>query len=379
MDTEGTVTPHPPISLNITATPVENIDQLARDWTDLESRSTNHSFFLSWHWIGSWLHCLPPKIEPLILCVKTDTQIVGLAIVSSASVPAFGKVLNLSQIALNATGYHSLDMIAIEYNGFLIADGLEEMVTRAALDWLLCGGVLNQTIQLNGIGADLANIAIALASEHERQANQLNVSPAPYVNLAAIRESGADYLSHLSRNSRQSLRRALRYYEQMGPVEYHIASTRNEALAIFVEMQKAHQHYWRLRGQRGAFSQPFFKKFHTELIKAAYEDGHIEIARITAGSHIIGYLYNFVWHGTVYAYQSGFLYAGSRLAKPGYVSHYMAITTSLALGRDIYDFMAGDRQHKSSLSTNRKNLFWLRLRSNRFLVRLENIAREYLY
>lgn len=373
------MTLHPPIALNITATPVENIDQLAREWADLERRSVNHSFFLSWHWIGSWLHCLPAKIKPLVLRIQTDTQIVGLAILVSGRVPVLGKALGLSQIALNATGDHRFDMIAIEYNGFLAAEGMEEMVTRAALDWLLQGRVLNQTIQLSGIDADLTNIAISLASEHERQANQLNVAPAPYVNLAAIRESGADYLSHLSRNSRQSLRRALRYYEQMGPVEYYIAPTRNEALALFIEMQKAHQKYWRLRGQRGAFSEPFFKKFHTELIKAAYEDGHIEMARVIVENQIVGYLYNFIWRGTVYAYQSGFFYAGSKMAKPGYVSHYMAITTSLALGRNIYDFMAGDRQHKSSLSTDKRNLFWLRLRSNRFLVRLENLAREIFY
>jgi len=373
------VTSYSPIALNITATPVENIDQLACEWDDLERRSVNHSFFLSWHWIGSWLHCLPAKIKPLLLRIRADSQTVGLAILVSGKVPIISNALNLSQIALNTTGDKRFDMLAIEYNGFLAASGMEDMVTHAALNWLLQDGVFNQTIQLSGIDADLTNIAILLASEHERQANQFNVAPAPYVDLAAIRASGKDYLSHLSRNSRQSLRRALRYYEQMGPVEYYIAPTRNEALALFIEMQKVHQKYWRLRGQRGAFSYPFFKKFHTELIKAAYEDGHIEMARVTAGGHIIGYLYNFIWRGTVYAYQSGFLYANSRMAKPGYVSHYMAITYSLALGRDIYDFMAGERQHKSSLSTHRRNLFWLRLRSNRFLVRLENLAREIFY
>ncbi len=367
---------HPPPSLNITATPIENIDQLAIEWCDLEDRSTNHSFFLSWHWIGSWLRCLPAHIKPKVLRVRTETQTVGLAILVSGKVPIVSHVLNLSQIALNATGNNRFDMISIEYNGFLVTSGMEDRVSCAALAWLLKGGVKNQTIRLNGINANLTNIATTLASENERQANQLNVSPAPYVDLDLIRISGKDYLSHLSRNSRQSLRRALRYYEKMGPTEYHVAPTRNEALAYFIDMQDAHQKYWRMRGQPGAFSKPFFKKFHTALIKDAFDDGHIEMAQVTAGSHVIGYLYNFVWRGTVYAYQSGFLYADDKISKPGYVSHYLAIISSLALGRNVYDFMAGERQHKSSLSTNQRDLYWLRLRSTRFAVRLENLARE---
>ncbi len=371
------MTSQQPILLNITATLIEDIDQLSLEWRELENHSGGHSFFLSWYWIGSWLRSLPASVSPLVLRFCTDSKTVGLAILVHGTTPIL-KILSLSQISLNTTGDSGLDNITIEYNGFLAASSLEDAVTRAGLEWLLQGGAPNQSIQLSGIDARLTEIAISLASAYGRQVKHANIVPAPYVDLAAIRDGSEDYLSHLSRNSRQLLRRALRYYEIMGPIEYHSATSQDEALVLFDALETAHQIYWRRRGQPGAFANPFFKHFHTELIKAAFSDGHIEMAQVSAGGHPIGYLYNYVWGGTVYAYQSGFHYTNDKQAKPGYVSHYMAIISALTRGQNIYDFMAGDKQHKTSLSTGNKNLTWLQLRSPILSVRLETSIKSLL-
>ncbi len=371
------MTSQQPISFSVTATPVEDIDELSVEWRELESRSAEYSFFLSWHWIGSWLRCLPTTVKPLILRVSNGAQTVGLAVLVEGTTPVL-RIFSLRQIALNETGDRELDTITVEYNGVLAAAGLENVVTTAGLEWLLQDGVPNQAIQLGGIDTPLTENAIALASAHGRRTNQIRLSLAPYVDLAAIRGSGEEYLSHLSRNSRQSMRRCLRYYESTGPLEYHTATTPDEALFLLDELQEAHQLYWQSRGRPGSFARPFFKQFHTELIKAAFAGGHIEMARISAGGSPIGYLYNFVWRKMVYAYQSGFHYTDEGSAKPGYVSHYMAITYALARGRSLYDFMAGDRQHKTSLSTRERNLVWLQLRQPVLAVRLETAIKSLL-
>lgn len=350
---------------------------LGQEWLALETLSDTHSFFLSWHWIGAWLRCLPSDIEPIILRILSNSQTVGLALLVRATTPVL-KILKLSQLVLNATGQSELDKIAIEYNGFLAARGLEQAVADAALDWLLQQGVPNQAFLLDGINSDLSELANLAALRNRRLVVQTNYSPAPYVDLAMVRSSGTDYLNHLSRNSRQSLRRSLRYYEATGPLHYHVARSCDEALEMLDDLETMHQRYWQAQGMPGAFAQPHFKQFHTELIKTAFEDNHIEIAQISVDKQPIGYLYNFVWHNTLYAYQSGFHYTEEKQARPGYVSHYSAILFSLSKGRAIYDFMAGDRQHKTSLSTGCHHLHWQQLRTPTLSVRLEKYLKGLL-
>lgn len=357
--------------------PIEDIGQLAHEWRDLESRSDSHSFFLSWHWIGSWLRCLPESVTPLVLRISSGSQTFGLAIIVQGSSPIL-KFFKLSQITLNAAGDSKYDTVAIEYNGFLAASGSENVVAQAGLDWLLRGGISSQAVNLRGIDPQLAEFAGASAKAHGWQTAQLSHVSVPYADLSAIRQSGKDYLLHLSRNSRQSLNRNLRYYESIGPLEYRIAREQDEALLWLKELQKAHQIYWRARNEPGAFANPFFNQFHSELIRAAFPDGHIEIAQISAGGNPIGYLYNFFWRGTVYAYQSGFHYTDDKHAKPGYVSHYLAIRNALAQDRNIYDFMAGDRRQKTSLSTNAHRLTWLQLRTRILSVRVESCIKSFI-
>ena len=46
--------------------PVADLAAVERLWVDLERRA-DPSFFLSWHWIGCWLHSLPAAVRPLAL------------------------------------------------------------------------------------------------------------------------------------------------------------------------------------------------------------------------------------------------------------------------------------------------------------------------
>jgi CelD/BcsL family acetyltransferase involved in cellulose biosynthesis len=361
----------------ITATPITDLDQVAREWCALERHSVNHSFFLSWYWIGSWLRSLPERTQPLLLRIKSGGHTIGLGVTVHSNAPVL-KFFHLPQITLNATGEAGLDRISIEYNGFLAASGQAEMVTQRGLEWLLQDGVPNQSLLLPGIDEPVSNAAIGLAHDYGRIVTWLNRSPAPYVDLTRIRNDSKEYLSCLSRNTRQMIRRSIRYYESYGPLRYHCASSLEEALGMLEELAQAHQKYWRSRSRPGAFSEPFFKGFHETLIRSAFANGHIELARISAGDRIIGYLYNFLWRGGVFTYQSGFHYEANTAAKPGYVSHYLAILHALDRGYNIYDFMAGGAQHKFSLSTDQKDLDWLQLRTPVLPVRLESGIRALL-
>ena len=87
------------------------------------------------------------------------------------------------------------------------------------------------------------------------------------------------------------------------------------------------------------------------------------LLELRAGEEIIGVLYNFVYRGRVYFYQSGFRYSEDSRLKPGLLSHYLAIRHCLAQPiLTEYDFLAGDAQYKRSLAADLRPLTWMVVR-----------------
>jgi CelD/BcsL family acetyltransferase involved in cellulose biosynthesis len=133
-------------------------------------------------------------------------------------------------------------------------------------------------------------------------------------------------------------------------------------LCYLDQLKLLHQQYWRGRGCPGAFATPYFEAFHRALIGESWGRGEIELLRVRAGPRIVGLLYNFIFRGRVYAYQSGFDYALLPRGRPGLLCHWLAIERHRAAGASIYDFLGGDNRLKRSLSSNESELYWLALR-----------------
>ena len=161
--------------------------------------------------------------------------------------------------------------------------------------------------------------------------------------------SGKAYLDHLSPNTRQQICRSIRLYAREGKLVAQRARDVPEALRFLEELKELHQRTWTRRGETGSFAFPFFERFQRRLIATCLPRGTVEIIRVTCGERVIGYLYNFVWRGTVLAYQSGLAYEADARLKPGLVAHCLAIDIHLAEGAMIYDFMAGEARYKASL------------------------------
>ena len=85
-------------------------------WRDLEARA-DPTFFLSWDWIGAWL----AELEPLPPIVVGEAG--GALVLLGALVPrrrVEGGIVRVDGLFLHTTGERAKDVIAIEYNGFLV-------------------------------------------------------------------------------------------------------------------------------------------------------------------------------------------------------------------------------------------------------------------
>ncbi len=354
---------------------IKDLPELAATWQGLEARS-EPSFFQSWCWIGTWLSSLPPRFTPRALQITLDDRLVGLGVLLSHAGQRHC-IMPVGRLLLNETGDSYYDKLTLEYGGLLCAAGERCAVTEAALRWLtghdpqwseFClSGLLPETLSDVTTAADAVGLMPWIPE----------LKPCDYVDLDQVRGAKGDYLSQLSRNTRQQLRRALRLYEADGPITLTAAESEEEALTFLEQLAELHQSYWIARGESGSFSNAYFTGFHRALIKAGFGEGKIQLLRADAGERTIGYLYNFLHKGYVYGYQSGFRYDEDPKRKPGLVTHYLAIERNLQQGARIYDFMAGHGQHKRSLSNASREMTWLVLQRNILKNRLEQGLRRF--
>ena len=341
-------------------------------WSDLEARATP-MFFLSWDWIGGWIEAA--DIPPGILIGRQGGRTVPLAtLMPGARRSVTG--LTIHTLHLNATGAQALDIITIEYNGFLVESGLEGRFEAAAISFLTSG------ITIAGHRRDELHIKTASAPVDTAIAGSnagfsvVQSKPSYRIDLDAARASGKPYLDTLSANTRQQIRRSMRLYEKRGALVATRAGSVEQAFAWLDKLGALHQVYWIARGQAGGFANPFFVKFQRHMLQRCLARGRVELFRVSAGEQVIGYVYNFVYRGQVYAYLTGTLYEDDSKLKPGLVNHVLCIDTHLAEGATVYDFMAGDNRYKANLGKPGPAMFYFVAQRPTLALKLESRLRS---
>lgn len=339
--------PTPTIEIEIG--PARDCRSLAAEWRALEALADG-SFYLSWHWIGSLLAELPPEIEPLCLRARRGGETVGLAILTWRQVRRRGLIPS-RQLHLNTTGDMFFDQLTIEYNDFLLDRRFAVEVRRALLAQLAAWTDLWEELFMDGVDPSLAEYLAEIAGRVVLRYG----SACPYVDLAALED--AECLAGLGRNTRHQIRRTSRL---LGNPTLEQAVDAAEGAAFFDGLVEQHRAIWGARGKAGAFWNDFLERFHRRLIAEGVPAGWVQLLRTRSGDgKIVGHLYNFVYRGRVYSYQSGFARFDDNRIKPGLLSHHLAIVANRAAGRSCYDFMAGDRRYKRSLSNREGRLVWI--------------------
>jgi CelD/BcsL family acetyltransferase involved in cellulose biosynthesis len=334
---------------------VERLQDLAgveASWKNLESRA-DHSFYLSWLWIGTWLRHLPKEADPHVIIARACGTIVGLAIVCPRKIWHLGPRGRIRWL-LNETGDASFDRLFIEHNGVLADRSSADHITTICLEALTRRLRFSDELALSGIGQEVETIARGAAAGLAVDVRVADI--APWVDFAEIRRKGGDYRAALGRNTRQAISRAIRLYAERGPIKHRIMETTSEALTAFGELIIFHRSRW---GRKGPFANPSFRLFHESLIAQGIPVGAVRISRTLVGDRTIGILYNFVHRGHVFNYQSGFFYEDDARLKPGLVSHVLAIEDSLLRGESGYDFGAGPAGHKSRLANAQRAMTWI--------------------
>lgn len=343
---------------------------LEHEWRTLEAAG-GPSFFTSWQWIGTLLDTVPPTSRPRLLRGCAHGETVALALLGANESRRRHGIVRSRGLHLNETGDARFDSLTIEHNGILSAAGFEAVIWDDLLGWF--AGVCGEADELYVGGSQLRLPEGSVEGRGLRRSE--TALPSYSMDLSLLEESGGELYPVLSANARQQLRRALRHFEEFGPLHLRQAETQAEALGFFASMKGLHCASWEHRGKPHSFTGAFFEPFHRRLIERSFAEGGIQLLRASAGERIIGYLYNFRLGNRIYAYQSGFD-DGDRRERPGIVTHALAVRHAFQTGARVYDFMAGHNRLKESFATRCEPMLWQVVQQPRFVFRMEDLARR---
>lgn len=359
-------------NLRIALEAMPPLDELASLWTGLELRA-QASVFTSWSLIGTWIRALPLNARPHLLVARHQGEIVGLAILVEGAARSL-RMLRTKSWFLHCTGDAEHDGICSEYNGFLLDRRAPPSLAAAMLGFLLSRHTPGR-LEITSAQSSLVSLAHKpppglLAQVRERRSYM--------VSLDDVREHRGDYLGMLSSNSRSQIRRSMKAYEALGPLRLDIARDRGTALQFLDRLMALHAQRWEDKGVASHFARaPIARRFHERLIDEAFDQGIVQLIKVSAGEHEVGYLYNLVYQGRVAYYQSGLNFGLlDKHDRPGLVAHTLAVQHNLALGHQWYDFMAGDYRYKASMSTHIETQAWCRFESDGLTARLEHLVRR---
>ena len=339
-------------SVNLAIHTAKEWSHIEPQWRALADSSPYRTFYLSADWTGAWLETFGELLQPEILLFEERGACVGacLLIHNREKRGPF----HVSRLYLNTAQSNAAERPMMEFNSVLCRAGWELKIADSlgahlqALDW-------NEFVIEGMRSGPILDYLQTRALPH--LAARVSVVPSYYVDLERLRRSNTPYEKSLSSNTREQLRRGLRRYSSIGPIEVEVACDFSRATDLFEEMRQMHQSTWTERGQVGALDPQL--EFHRTLMKRAFANGGIHLLRVSAGGQTLGVLYNFIQDRKVYFFQSGFNYKVAPELQPGLVTHACAIYHYLEAGYDDYDFLAGDARYKRSLAKDFRNLAWI--------------------
>lgn len=332
--------------------------RLTVPWRALLDRSAAPSPSKTPTWLLAWWRQFG-GVEGRKLCViavhdATTGELIALIPLCRRTV-MIRRVLPIRRLELLATGEEQADEILSDYTGAIVASGYEVEVAELTGRLLVAGqlGGFDHLVMSRMSGEDSFPCVLAAALGRAGLAAALEPEGScPYVPLPSTFEA---YRQLLDGDRRYVVTRSLRELEKWaGPAGYSrvVARTPAELAEGRAILHSLHGERWTGNGYEGAFASERFTRFHDEVMTALLEgeDGQLELQWLVVAGHPVVVLYNIVYRGRVYFYQSGRKLDVPKGVKLGLAAHALALRAAIEEGRSEYDFLAGASQYKRQLA-----------------------------
>jgi len=300
---------------------------LEKDWRNLLQKS-EHTVFLTWEWLSTWWKHYGKDKKLLLLLVKENNEILGIAPLMYSVYRMFG--LRIGKVEFIGSP-HS------DYNDFILAKKKLECI-KLFVNYLFNHPEKWECIDLMDIPETSKNIAFL----RELSKRTEKFHKCPYIPLP---KSYEEFLARLSSNQRRYIKKNLRKLEKAFEVEVtecvepHFI---NEGMAWLF---KLHQKRWESKGFEGAFSDEKFRSFHLDIAHIFSQKGWLGLFLLKLSGTPVAADYGFRYQSKYYAYLPGFDPKYSKYSVGNMLRAYL-IRKFISEGLREFDFMRGAEEYK---------------------------------
>ena len=304
----------------------ENLHDLSKYYLPGENNLRWPAVFVLPGWLEAWWQAFGAGFEPLVLIVREDGRVIGIA------------PLKLKDVEASFMGDNSV----CDYLDFITSFGKEAVFSKEVLRFLKSAGVkslLMETLRPESIaGHNVAEEARALGLP-------VAFSPIEVSFEMELPSTWEEYLASLESKQRRDVERKMRQLETAAEVRFKVLSDArvgDAELAAFFQMMTDS------RRDKAQFMTPVMRSYFESLVKAISVYGVLRLAFLEVGvARVAGILY-FEYNDRIYLYNSGYMpqYAEMNV---GLVSKLYCIKQAIQDKRKVFDFLKGPEVYKSRL------------------------------
>lgn len=328
------VAAEPPATVEVCS----DVAGLASAWTDVHRSAARPSPFTTWEWTSSWWAAYGGGRSLLVLLVRRDGNLIGIAPLFQHTGRGPGLVRHT---AVRLVGDGSFDS---DYLDFISRAGDEATVVDAVLRWL--DGVRDgwDVLEWNEIPADSPHLPhIQAALRARRFYVEGDTVPCSVVRLPTRWD---DYVTSLKPRMRTKVRALLRDMEARR-ARLDVVGDEQHLPAALDSLFTLHHGRWKLKGQDGVFVGEPKRIFYRIMASAFLRTAALRFySLVIDGAHVAHQLC--ITHGRdVYLLQEAFD-AGHEEAGVGNALRALVFKDCIERGFESYDFLAGVTPHKLS-------------------------------
>ena len=351
---------------------VQSLDQVLNDWKYIYS-SAEENFFLSHHWISSWLTDTLPEFDIYVCTASVEKCPAGMALFVEKQEKRYG-LFNIKQWLLHKTGNPSYDQIWIEHNDFLL-DKRSASTVRKAM-W--------QTISKQR--PDIDEFIIGLSTQGTLAEHKQGLSryrPWHYTlstGWAASLVNYDDFDSYWADRSKSFRRQIKRTTQLLGNKCTVNISTDSKVFRERLDtLAPWHIEQW---GAESGFHNPFFLSHWHGICEVTGEEAKQALpsplfsVQVLINDEPLAICLGFRAADTLYFYLSSQKKMTDNKIKIGLYLHYLAIQWCFENDITCYDFLAGDYRYKRSFSDTQEQFYITHFQKNTLFFKLESTLKK---
>lgn len=349
-----------------TITTSEGLRALEPVWNPLLRESRSDVVTLTFEWLSTWWEVFNEDRELYILLARDGEAVIGIAPLLKRTVQHYG-VLPFRRLEFLASGEDEADEICSEYLDFIVKQGREAEVMRAFFEFLREDEDWDE-ILLSDVMGESASLALlrTLCDAQGTAMQTVKEQTAIYLPLAG---NFQQVLQNTSSSFRRKVKQDRRTFAANDGSVQIIKNTEAGLEAFekgFATLKRLHQARWTSRGKPGVFASEKFTRFHRLLAPKALRRGWLRLYIAAQQGEAFAAIYNFIYNGRAYYYQSGLQVNAGKLISPGVLLQSFAIEDAIHSGLREYDFLKGEPgSYKSKWADQTRDIVQVRLAQSR--------------